>query len=116
MNREYARLKFKAIYEYHEHPDGSVYGIPKGYKIEGLNGLSFDNKYELFKYMKQFKDVSVPLSDVKEMQRILFGNTEAYHKYMIETTGKTAKEYSDSVREFMLKHSEELLEKAKKKN
>ena len=52
--------------------------------IWGLNGLHFDNRYELYKYMEQFEGVNVPLSDPGKMHWDLFGDDDAFNQYLKE--------------------------------
>ena len=52
-------------------------------EIDGLNGLHFENRYELYKYMEQFEGVTVPqLSDPGLMHRYLDDKT--FDQYLKE--------------------------------
>jgi hypothetical protein len=48
----------------------------------GLNGLQFDNRYELYKYMEQFEGVTVPLWNTNQMKWYLDDST--FNQYLKE--------------------------------
>ena len=50
----------------------------------GLNGLDFDNMYELYKYMEQFEGITVPLYDAERMRRHLRYNEDVFNQYLKE--------------------------------
>jgi hypothetical protein len=112
QNKKYARINMNKD---HTVDQGTGKYITN-YRIEGLDGLSFENRYELYKYMEHFEGVNVPLSDTKIMQRDLFGYPDAWNLYLIERKNTSAKEQNDSIKNYMLKLHEELMQNAKKKH
>ena len=52
--------------------------------IWGLNGLQFENRYELYKYMEQFEGVTVPLSDPAKMWSYLHHYDGLFDQYRKE--------------------------------
>lgn len=91
--------------------------IPSGFQItrpiRGLIGLNFKDRYELYKYMRQFEkiDVTIPLSDKILMWHSL--DTESYRKYLkeIHNEDRHSQEVNDSILRFMEKQREELKKK-----
>lgn len=96
--------------------------IPSGFQItrpiRGLIGLNFKDRYELYKYMRQFEkiDVTIPLSDKILMWHSL--DTESYRKYLkeIHNEDRHSQEVNDSILRFMKKQREELKKKLSQTN
>ena len=84
-----------------------------GGPVWGLNDLSFDNRYELYKYMEQFEGVEVPLSDTNYMRWHL--SEEAFNKYLKERKIRDPRDpqVRDSLRRSMEKSLEMRFQKAK---
>jgi hypothetical protein len=106
----------KNSYFHTEFLSDCTYGRLKifGYII-GLNDLVFENRYELYKYMEQFEGITLPLSDPTKMKNEVDDDT--FNKYLKERNikwGKT-KEQNDSIKNYILKLHEELMQNAKKK-
>jgi len=98
-DRDFARIKFER----------------RSDKSSGLNNLSFDNKYDLYKYMEQFEYLTLPISDPKQMQWELRYDIKSYNKYREERLGiKNTKEYNDSLKNFILEREKQLLQSVKK--
>jgi len=98
-DREFARIKFE----------------PRSDRSNGLNNLSFDNKYDLYKYMEQFEYLTLPFSDPKQMQWELRYDIKSYNKYRKERLGiKNTKEYNDSLKNFILERDKKLQQSVKK--
>jgi len=86
----------------------------------GLNNLSFDNKYDLYKYMEQFEYLNLPISDPKQMQWELRYDIKSYNRYRKERLGidierENTKEYNDSLKNFILERDKKLQQSVKKK-
>lgn len=83
-------------------------------KFSGLNGLHFENRYALCKYMTQFEGIDMQLSDYDKMRKYLLGDDDAHNQY-IKEWNINLQERSDSIIQFMLQRREELLKSVEKK-
>lgn len=99
---------------------GAIRIINHGFRITGLNDLSFGSRYELYKYMKQMDStLNIPLKNVNKMREDLSYDKGAWEIYLKEQNIKIKetnnKEHIDSLNNFLERKAKQAKENSEKK-